>query len=98
MKSNLLCLFMLIFNYSFAQNNLIDSFAKLKNTEERIKFLSNDNVISLGKNGCYIAARQLKRTFKRDSENLYEWKKENFIDVKILKYQIQAYRNQQYKF
>lgn len=52
---------MLIFNYSFAQSNLIDSFVKLKNTEERITFLSNDNVINLGKNGCYILKSELEK-------------------------------------
>jgi two-component sensor histidine kinase len=61
MKQKLLYLFMLIFNYSFAQNNLIDSFVKLKNTEERITFLSNDNVINLGKNGCYILKSELEK-------------------------------------
>jgi hypothetical protein len=52
---------MLIFNYSFAQSNLIDSFVKLKNTEERISFLSNDNVINLGKNGCYVLKKELQK-------------------------------------
>lgn len=61
MKSKLLYLFILIFNYSFAQNNLIDSFVKLKNTEERISFLSNDNVINLGKNGCYILKSEIEK-------------------------------------
>ncbi|MFZ4797551.1 MAG: sensor histidine kinase [Bacteroidia bacterium] len=61
MKQKLLCLFMLIFNYSFAQSNLIDSFVKLKNTEERIKFLSNENVTNLGKNGCYILRSEIEK-------------------------------------
>ncbi|MEI7979458.1 MAG: sensor histidine kinase [Bacteroidota bacterium] len=61
MKQKLLCLFMLIFNYSFAQSNLIDSFVKLKNTDERISFLSNDNVTNLGKNGCYALKTELQK-------------------------------------
>jgi hypothetical protein len=61
MKQKLLCLFILIFNYSFAQSNLIDSFVKLKNTEERITFLSNDNVTNLGKNGCYALKTELQK-------------------------------------
>lgn len=61
MQQKLLCLFMLIFNYSFAQSNLIDSFVKLKNTEERITFLSNDNVTNLGRNGCYILKSEIEK-------------------------------------
>lgn len=61
MRLKLLCLFILIFNSTFAQSNLIDSFVKLNTTEERIKFLSNDNVTNLGKNGCYVLKTELQK-------------------------------------
>jgi len=52
---------MLIFNYSFAQNNLIDSFVKLKNTEERIAFLSSDKIKKFGKNECNFIQSELEK-------------------------------------